>query len=184
MMASKIILMNNASLGKSPGEILKDSNDTICANNNEDMFVTVWLGVLELSTGTLKAANAGHEYPAIRKRDGRFGMLRDQHSLMVGAMDGIEFMEYEMQLEPGDRIFVYTDGIPEAVDPQEEAFGTSRMLRALNEPAEDPQQIVSNVREAVRGFVGDAEQFDDLTMLCLEYKGKEETKETEDNGQS
>ena len=175
MMASKIILANNAKMGKSPAQILTDTNASICANNREEMFVTVWLGILEISTGRLTAANAGHEYPALRRADGAFELFKDKHGLVIGAMDFAKYREYEIQLCPGDKLFVYTDGVPEATDAQTELFGTERMLAALNEaPDGTPEEILKTVRRAVDGFVQGAVQFDDLTMLCLEYKGSKQ----------
>ncbi len=172
MMASMIILSNNAQMGKSPAQILQDTNAAICANNREEMFVTVWLGILEISTGRLTAANAGHEYPAIKNPDGVFELLKDKHGFVIGGMNGMRYKEYEIQLEPGSKLFVYTDGVPEATNGEKELFGTDRMLKALNDtPDADPQQTLHNVRAAVDGFVCDAEQFDDLTMVCVEYKG-------------
>ncbi|MCR5664098.1 MAG: serine/threonine-protein phosphatase [Oscillospiraceae bacterium] len=172
MMASKIILANNAKMGKTPAQILNDTNVSICSNNREEMFVTVWLGILEISTGRLTAANAGHEYPALRRADGSFELFKDKHGLVIGAMEFARYKEYELQLQPGDRLFVYTDGVPEATDAQTKLFGTERMLAALNEDAGGtPEEILKTVRRAVDGFVQGAEQFDDLTMLCLAYKG-------------
>ena len=172
MMASKIILANNAMMGKSPAQILTDTNASICSHNRQEMFVTVWLGILELSTGKLIAANAGHEYPVLKKADGRFELLKDKHGFVIGGMEGIRYKEYELFLEPGAKLFLYTDGIPEATDAAEAMFGTERMLAALNrEPDLPPEQILRNVRAAVNGFVNEAEQFDDLTMLCVEYHG-------------
>ena len=174
MMVSKIILQSCAMLGRSAAEILTKTNEAICSNNKESMFVTVWLGILEISTGKLTCANAGHEYPALMRRGGSFGLFRDKHGLVIGGMDGLKYKEYELTLSPGDKLFVYTDGVPEATDADNELFGTERMLSALNaEPEADPSRIFRNVRAAVDGFVKDAEQFDDLTMLCLEYHGKE-----------
>ena len=171
MMASKIILGNNAMMGKSPAKILEDANNSICKNNKMEMFVTVWLGILEISTGKITAANAGHEYPAIRHADGSFELLKDKHGFVVGGMSGLKYKEYEVQLEPGSKLFVYTDGVPEATDAENNMFGADRMIEALNkEPGAAPYCILKNVRSAVDGFVKEAEQFDDLTMLCLEYK--------------
>ena len=171
MMASKIILANNAMMGKSPAQILTDTNAAICSNNREEMFVTVWLGILEISTGKLTAANAGHEYPVIRHANGAFELYKDKHGFVIGGMDGIRYKEYELTLEPGSKLFLYTDGVPEATDAHDELFGTDRMIEALNSDAgAAPEQILKNVRAAVDGFVKDAEQFDDLTMLCLEYR--------------
>jgi len=172
MMASKIILSNNAMMGKSPAEILTDANAMICSNNPEDMFVTVWLGILEISTGKLIAANAGHEYPAVRDPGGSFELLQDKHGLVIGAMDGIRYKEYELQLEPGSKIFLYTDGVPEADNADKEMFGTDKMLDALNMNGHaDPVEIMENIKAAIDDFVQEAEQFDDLTMLCIEYNG-------------
>ncbi|MBP5153764.1 MAG: SpoIIE family protein phosphatase [Lachnospiraceae bacterium] len=172
MMASKILLADNARMGKMPAQILRDTNEAICANNKMEMFVTVWLGILEISTGKLTAASAGHEYPVLRQPGGAFELIRDRHGLVVGGMSGVKYRDYEWQLRPGSRIFVYTDGVPEATDADKNLFGTERMLQALNEdPQAGPEQLLKNVRGAVDAFVREAEQFDDLTMLCLEYKG-------------
>ena len=160
-------------MGGGPGEILSSVNDSLCARNVADMFVTVWLGILDLSTGTLKAASAGHEYPALCRAGGDFQLYRDGHGLVLGGMEGVRYKEYELQLQPGDKLFIYTDGIPEATDADGAMFGKERMISALNEDAfAAPEQILKNVRRAVDGFVKDAEQFDDLTMLCAEYRGK------------
>ena len=136
------------------------------------MFVTVWVGVLEISTGRLTAANAGHEYPAVREPGGMYELLKDEHGFVIGAVEGVTYNEYELQMRPGSRLFVYTDGVPEATDPDKQLFGTDRMLIALNsEPDASPEQVLRNVRKHINDFVRDAEQFDDLTMLSLEYKG-------------
>ena len=156
MMASKIILADNAVMGKSPSEILYDSNNAICANNKLEMFVTVWIGILEISTGKLSAANAGHEYPALKKAGSGFAIFKDKHSFVLGGQEGMKYKEYEIRLEPGDKLFVQME----------------RMINALNEdPDASPEQILGNVRGSIGRFVREAEQFDDLTMLCLEYKG-------------
>lgn len=172
MMASKIILQSVAMLGHSPAEILAKTNEAICSNNEAQMFVTVWLGILELSTGKLTCANAGHEYPVFKRPDGNYELYKDRHGFVIGGMEGVKYREYEIQLEPGAKLFVYTDGVPEATNAEKELFGTDRMMDALNaKPDAAPQEVLKNVRAHVDGFVKDAEQFDDLTMLCLEYKG-------------
>ena len=171
MMASKIILHSCAIQGGSPEEILSRANQTICANNPMEMFVTVWLGILELSTGKLTASSAGHEYPALMRAGGGFELFKDKHGFVVGGMEGIRYGEYEIMMQPGDKLFVYTDGVPEAMDADHQLFGTDRMIETLNtDPAASPEQILGNVRAAVDHFVKDAEQFDDLTMLCVELK--------------
>jgi sigma-B regulation protein RsbU (phosphoserine phosphatase) len=181
MMASKIILQSCAMLGQSPGEILTKTNEAICSNNQEEMFVTVWLGILEISTGKITAANAGHEYPVLKK-DGQFRLYKDRHGFVVGGMDGMKYREYEIRMEPGDKLFLYTDGVPEATDAEDAMFGTERMIAALNEePEASPRTVIRNVRRSVDAFVKDAEQFDDLTMLCLTYKGAGRPAENEDH---
>ena len=175
MMASKIILQSCAMLGGSPAEILTKTNEAICSNNQEEMFVTVWMGILEISSGKLTAANAGHEFPALQKTPGGLlELVKDKHGFVIGGMPGMKYKEYELQMTPGTKLFLYTDGVPEATDDDGNMFGTERMLAALNEePDAAPVRVLQNVRRAVDGFVKDAEQFDDLTMLCLEYKGKQ-----------
>lgn len=171
MMASKIILQSVAMLGQSPAQILTKTNEAICSNNEAEMFVTVWLGIMEISTGKLTAANAGHEFPAIKRPDGSFELLKDKHGFVLGGMEGLQYKEYEIVLEHGTKLFVYTDGVPEAADADHNMYGTESMLIALNEVKDlTPEEILGHVRSSVDDYVKDAEQFDDLTMLCLEYR--------------
>ncbi len=173
MMISKTILQSCAMLGKSPAEVLDKTNQALCTNNLVEMFVTVWIGILEISTGKLLAANAGHEYPVLRRAGGKFEVFKDKHSLAVGAMDTTVYHEYELELKKGDKLFIYTDGVPEATDADDNMFGSERMLNALNaDPDADPETLLKSVKQAVSDFVKDAEQFDDLTMLGFEYHGK------------
>ena len=172
MMISKILVQNAAMAALSPAEVLRAVNNQICANNREEMFITVWFGILDTATGKITAANAGHEYPALMTSGGAFELLKDRHGFVIGGMEDIRYRDYELSLTPGSKLFLYTDGVPEATNAENELFGTDRMLRALNEqPSAPPEKILKNVRSAVDGFVKDAEQFDDLTMLCVEYKG-------------
>ena len=135
------------------------------------MFVTAWLGILELSTGVLTAVNAGHEPPAILGEDGRFELYDDEHFLFIGIKDDVEYEEYRLTLSPGSKIFLYTDGVPEATNARDELFGMDRMIQALNtDPKASPKEILGIVRGAVDAFVREAEQFDDLSMLCMEYR--------------
>ena len=134
--------------------------------------MTVWLGILEISTGKGIAANAGHEHPAICRRNGSYELSTYRHSPAVAAMENIRFREHEFELNPGDRLFVYTDGVTEATNQENELFGTSRMLEALNSKADaNPEETIENVMNGIHGFVADAEQFDDITMLSLKYLG-------------
>ena len=172
MMFAKRIIEDFARIGHSVSEILQKTNEVLCDNNQAEMFVTVWLGVLEISTGRLTAANAGHEYPAIRKSGDSFALYKDKHGFVIGGMEGVRYKEYELQMNPGDKLFVYTDGVPEATAGSGEMFGAERMTDALNSCADGtPEEILRTVKNAVDAFVGDAEPFDDLTMMCMEYKG-------------
>ena len=174
MMASKIVLGNNAMALRSPARILSATNMMIAKDNKEEMFVTVWLGILEISTGILTAASAGHEYPMLKKAGGNFELFKDRHGLPVGAMEGVPYRDYELHLTPGSRLFVYTDGVPEAINTREEMFGTERTLRALNGNVDaQPSELLRNVSNAMKVFTEDTEQFDDTTMLVLDYKGTE-----------
>ena len=175
MMLSSALIHHVAMREISPAKILSEVNEEICSRNPEEMFVTVWLGVLELSTGVLTAASAGHEYPAVKPADGSFALLKDKHGFVLGGMEGVRYREYTYEMEPGAMVFVYTDGVPEATNIREEMFGTDRMVSALKSGENGtPAEILANVRRSVDDFVGSAEQFDDLTMLCVVYHGKEE----------
>ena len=172
-MTAKTILQSCAMLGRSASETLSKTNEAISSNNQTDMFVTAWFGILEISSGQLTYANAGHEYPALRKADGDFVLLKEKHGFVIGGMEGTKYNEYTMQLMPGDKFFIYTDGIPEAADEDGNMYKTARMIAALNrDSSAHPKDILVNVREDIREFVKNAEQFDDMTMLCIEYLGK------------
>lgn len=168
MMASKILLENLALGGLEPSQLLAKANDQICKDNKADMFVTVWHGVLEISTGKVKAANAGHEYPVLKGKDGRFELFKDKHSFVLGGMEGVKYKQYEFEMGHGDILFLYTDGVPEATNKNKELFGSERLVEALNiEPDSDPKKLIETVKSEADKFVSGAEQFDDLTMLCV-----------------
>ena len=174
MMLASALIHHVAMHEISPGKILTEVNTEICSRNPEEMFVTVWLGVLQLSTGLLTAASAGHEYPALKQPNASFELFKDKHGFVLGGMEDIRYRDYAIQLEPGSRLFVYTDGVAEATDSKNELYGTDRMMEALRScETEHPEKILSAVKASVDNFVGDAPQFDDLTMLCIEYKGYE-----------
>ncbi len=177
MMVTNILISDRTHMGGTPAEILTFVNDNICEHNRADMFVTVWLGLLEISTGKIIAANAGHDDPAVYRKGGQFEIVKNKHGLVVGAMSGIKYKDFEIQLNKGDKIFLYTDGLPEATDKDEKMFTLDGMLEALNKyKDEKPQDILDGVNQCVNDFVGDAPQFDDLTMLCLELKEDEKVK--------
>ncbi len=174
MMASKITLSHNTKMGFSPAQILEKANASICSRNPEEMFITVWLGILDLETGVLPAANAGHEYPFLMQPGGEFELIRDQHGFVLGGMSGAKYPEYTLQMKPAAKLFLYTDGLPEATDSSERMFGTDRILTELNRNRDAfPKEILENMQHTVAAFVQDAEPFDDLTMLCLTFRGPE-----------
>ena len=175
MMVSRVLLKSRLQSGESPAEALASVNDQLCEGNDAEFFVTVWVAVVQISTGRGLAANAGHEHPVLCRADDVYTLVVYRHAPALGVMGGIPFREHSFQLKPGDSLFVYTDGVPEATNAEYELFGTDRMLEALNQqPDADPKEVLTNVRASVDVFVGDAEQFDDLTMLCFKYVGPEQ----------
>ena len=171
MVISKTLIKDQAQMCRSPKTILEEVNNKLYESNGEGMFVTVWLGILTISTGHIVAANAGHEYPALRKADGKFELVIDKHGFVLGTMKDMKYTEYEMELEKGGCLFLYTDGVPEATNADEQLFGTDRMIEALNkEPGAAPEALLTNVKKATDEFVGEAPQFDDLTMMAVTLK--------------
>lgn len=176
MMVATSLLRNEAMRGTSPAEVLQTVNRQICYRNPDEMFVTVWLGVLEISTGKLTAANAGHEYPILKKAGESFALYKDRHGFVVGGMEETKYREYEIMMTPGAKLFVYTDGVAEAANTEEELFGTERLVDLLCSGENgSPQEITDHVKQGVQAFVGDAPQADDLTILCLQYNGTDES---------
>ena len=172
MVNSKTRLQNQANVGKTPAEILEAVNHQLCEGNESGFFVTVWIAIIDLTTGKGVAANAGHEHPVIRRAGGEYETVIYRHSPAVGVVDGISYREHEFELHPGDRIYVYTDGVPEATNEKDELFGVDRMLKSLNSHRDDSlKQLLPHVKEDIDTFVGAAPQFDDITMLGFDYYG-------------
>lgn len=172
MMVSKIILRHNLKLGLSPAEALQRTNEELSKNNPIEMFVSCLCGVLDLKTGVLKFANAGHERPALMRKGGEFYLPQIKSCFVLGGMPGMKYQDFEVPLAPGDIMFTYTDGVPEAMNENNEEFGNERMLAALNaNKNESMENLCKNVREMVRAHAGSAAQFDDITMLAFCYKG-------------
>ncbi len=156
----------------SPAQILYEVNNQLCEGNEAELFVTVWLGIVEISTGKGLAANAGHEHPAIRRSGGEYELVIYRHSPAVAAMEGMKFREHEFQLNPGDSLYIYTDGVAEATNAQNELYGTERMINCMNSHLDmDAEGLLKTVRKDVDNFVQDAPQFDDITMLRFDYYG-------------
>lgn len=172
MAISKILLKNSIQTGIGPSEVLSVVNHQLCENNDEDMFVTAWIGILEISTGRMLCSNAGHEHPALRRANGEYELVEDKHGFVLGGMDMMRYPEYELKLEPGDEIYVYTDGVTEAMNIDNELFGTKRMLEALNaNKGSSSREILATVKQFIDGFAGEAPQFDDITMMSVRYFG-------------
>ena len=174
MMVTKTLIKNRGFTDYMDcSKILYAVNEQLSENSDLDMFVTAWVAVLTLSTGELRYANAGHEYPAIKRKGGRFELLKDRHAPPLGCMEGIPYSEQKTKLDPGDTLFVYTDGVTEATNTHNVLFGEKRMLEALNKDFNSMQGLLDNVKAGIDEFIGSAEQFDDLTMLSVRYNGKE-----------
>ncbi|MCR5753711.1 MAG: PP2C family protein-serine/threonine phosphatase [Acetatifactor sp.] len=176
MVIAKTLIKNRAQMGGGPSEILEYVNEMLCEGNEAELFVTVWFAILDVKTGKGLAANAGHEHPVLRRAGGQYELQIYRHSPAVATMEGMHFKEHEFELHPGDSLFVYTDGVAEATNANNELFGTERMLDSLNrDPNASPETILHTVHSDVDEFVGEAPQFDDITMLCLYFVGAEET---------
>ena len=156
------------------GEILAYVNNQLCEGNEAGLFVTVWLAIIDRTTGKGFAANAGHEHPAIRRSNGTFELIKYRHSPAVATMEDMRFREHEFELNPGDALYVYTDGVTEATNAENVLFGEERTTDAMNRDSNAPvEQILKTVKREIDAFVGEAVQFDDITMLGMEYYGKE-----------
>ena len=178
MMVARALIKAHLQNGDSPAKALQNANEQLCEGNEAELFVTVWAAVLEISTGKGVAANAGHEHPALRRANGGYELQIYRHSPAVATIEGMRFREHDFQLNPGDSLFVYTDGVAEATNANDELFGGERTIDALNvNPDANPEEVLSNVMHGIDAFVAGAEQFDDITMLCVKYNGPAEREE-------
>ncbi len=169
MMASKILLQNRAMLGGTPSEVLEFANEQLCTHNVEDMFVTVWFGIYTVSTGEVIAANAGHEYPVVMDEKGDFALMKDKHGPVLGAMEGIKYRDYNFTLKSGEKLYIYTDGVTEATDNDNNLWGVDNMLSALNSvKSESAEQILQKITDSIDEYTRGVAQFDDITQLCIE----------------
>ncbi len=177
MVVAKTLIKNYAMMKLPTAEVLTRVNKQLLEGNDEGMFVTVWMAIIDIHTGEGIASNAGHEHPVLRHKDGSFELIKYRHSMAVAMMPGVPFEQHDIKVLPGDRIFVYTDGLPEARNGEKVFFGTDRMLETLNrDPDASGQQMLKNLIDDMNAFVGDAEQFDDVTMLIFDYYGNDNEK--------
>ena len=173
MMRAKTAIKNNSFRGFGPGELMALVNNILCEGNDAEMFVTVWVAMIDMKTGVARCANAGHEYPVLAPDGGEYALVKDKHGLVLAAMEGARFREYTLELHPGDRLYVYTDGVPEAINEKEEAYGSDRLVQKLNEYRAKPEEETLNaVLQDIRDFAGEAEQFDDITMIGFTFRGE------------
>lgn len=172
MMTAKTLLKSYAESGMSVEEVLIHANEKLCEGNDAGMFVTTWMGYLDTKTGRVTYANAGHNPPVLRRKDGTAEFLRSRPGLVLAGMEGIRYRRYELQLEPGDVLYLYTDGVTEATDAHDELYGEERLMTVLRENA-PAGTLCTRVKADVDAFVGEAPQFDDMTMLTLAYHGGE-----------
>ena len=168
MMKSKTIIKDLAENGLEPDEIFTRANEKLCENNDAGMFVTAWLGILDLKTGLMKFANAGHNPPLVRHRNGRFEYMKERSGIVLACMEGIKYRKNEIQLGAGAKLYLYTDGVTEAADNDGQLYGEERLLELLNSlEKSDPENICKCVKGDVDKFVGSARQCDDITMLAV-----------------
>ena len=167
---AKTLIKNRALLGGSPSEVLEYANNQLCEGNEAGYFVTVWFAILNIKTGKGVAANAGHEHPAIRRANGQFELSIYKHSMAVATLEGLKFKEHEFELGHGDVLYCYTDGVTEATNANNELFGNDRLIEALNNaPDENMESLCKGVKKSIDDFVGEAPQFDDITMLGIRF---------------
>ena len=170
MMIAKMLIKDHAKMGESPAQIMSHVNDRLCENNDSGYFVTVWLALINLRTGEGVSVNAGHEHPAVCRAGRVYELIRYRHDPTIGMMEGLSYREHVFRMNRGDRLFVYTDGVPEAVNKDDEQFGTDRMLEVLNRNMEaSPRELLAKMKAEIDAFAGDVPQFDDTTMLCFQY---------------
>ncbi len=175
MVIAKTLIKNHAQNRESPGSVFTQTNEQLCEGNDAGLFVTAWMGVLEISTGTFVYVNAGHNPPLLKRAGGQFEWLKSRPGFVLAGMEGIRYRENTLQLEPGDELYLYTDGVTEATSGNQELFGEERLQAALNEEPDLPvHKLLPKIKGCIDAFVGEAEQFDDITMLGLHYMRKEE----------
>ena len=172
MVIGKTLIKDHTQPGLSLGDVFSDVNNMLCDSNSEGLFITAFEGVLDLVTGEFRYVNAGHEPPYICKQGAQFEPYKIRAGFVLAGMEDLRYKEGSLQLAAGDKIFLYTDGVTEATDAENQLYGSQRLHRALNDNLDaNPEALLAAVKADVDRFVGDAPQFDDITMLCLEYRG-------------
>ena len=172
MVIAKTLIKNHAQNKDCPGDVFTQTNEQLCEGNDAGLFVTAWMGILEISTGKFTYVNAGHNPPLLRHADGSFEWLKSRPGFVLAGMEGVRYRENVMELAQGDTLYLYTDGVTEATNGAQELFGDDRLQNALNEQPDLPvDDLLHKIKNDIDSFVGEAEQFDDITMLGLKYHG-------------
>ena len=170
MMVAKTLLKQFAMSGLSPNKVLESVNERMIPNNKEDMFVTVWIGIIDLRTGLLTAASAGHEYPLLKRAGKQYEVFKDPHGMVLCTLPGMKYKNYEIMMNPGDEIFVYSDGAPDAVNTEGVQFTVNGIEHSLNEAnAAASDGVVKSLTNDITAFTKGAEQFDDITLLSFRF---------------
>lgn len=178
MVIGKTLIKDHTQPGRDLGDVFTEVNELLCESNSEGLFITAFEGVLDLVTGEFRFVNAGHEVPFLCKKGGTFEPYKIRSGFVLAGMEGMRYKSGVMQLEPGDKIFQYTDGVTEATNHQEELYGMERLTKVLQSHTEvGPMELLPAIQKDIESFVGDAVQFDDITMLCLEYRERMEEQE-------
>ena len=173
MMTAKTIIKDLAESGMAVNDIFTKANEKLCENNESGMFVTAWMGILDLTTGNVQFANAGHNPPLLKRADGSFVTLKTRAGFVLAGMEGVCYRVGEITLNPGDRLFLYTDGVPEATNVDNKLYGEDRLLAFMNQISSmKATELLPALKANIDEFVGEAPQFDDITMLMLDYKPK------------
>lgn len=174
MVIGKTLIKDHTQPGRDLGEVFTEVNNILCESNDNGMFITAFEGVLDLVTGEFRYVNAGHEKPFIYRKNGEYEAYETAAGFVLAGLEDIVYQEQKIKLSIGDKIFQYTDGVTEAVNKDKKLYGMDRLRQALNEKCSgcSPEETLRLVKEDIDAFVGDNDQFDDITMLCLEYTGK------------
>lgn len=174
MVIAKTLIKDHTQSGKPPEEVFTEVNRQLCEANDENLFVTAWMGVLEISTGKLVYVNAGHNPPVIGRKNGETEFLRSRPGFVLAGLDFTKYRAGSLELMPGDLLYLYTDGVTEAMNTAQELYGEERLKRTLDaNVSAAPEEIFKAVKKDLDDFVADAPQFDDITMLAMRYLGRE-----------
>ncbi len=181
MVIGKTLIKDHTTSGRDLGEVFTEVNQLLCESNSEELFITAFVGVLNLKTGNFRYVNAGHEIPFIAKKGEKFEPYKIRAAFVLAGMEGMKYKSGEMQLEPGDKLFQYTDGVTEATNKDNQLYGMGRLETTLSKlTSKSATEILEGVKADIDEFVDNAPQFDDITMLCLEYHGTQENSRTVD----